>query len=300
MSRKPSAAAAVGATLFAATLWGTSFSVNDYGLRFVEPATFVFLRFALAGVVTLAAAAIFRVLDARVVRRPWFWGLAAANAAGFLMQYLGQVHTTPARTALFVNTSAFFVAIMERAFVGVRLGAWRVLAVSVGFVGAALLVVRGDFAQLWSLRLVGDLLTLGAGVAWSVYMVMNREALGESHPLNVTAWTFTLTALLLVPALFLDAHPLAVPVVWPVIYAGLVTTALAYGLWSFGLQRISATASAVLLLAEILVASVVSFAIGRESFGPWDYAGAALLVAAVAIMSLVGAREQGEDAPAHA
>lgn len=284
---------AVAATLLAAVLWGTSFSVNDTGLRYVHPGAFVVLRFALAGLVVLGVAALARRLDWSLVRSPFLWGLAAMNALGFLLQYEGQTLTTPARTALFVNTSAFAVALLERFVLKQRLGLGRVLAIVAGVGGAALLVVGNDpWRTLTDVRLVGDLLTLGSGLAWSVYFVMNDRAVQKHDPLSVTAWTFTLSALVLLPALLLDPEPprWSLPGAGAVLYAGLVTTALAYGLWTFGLRGIRPTTSAVLLLVEILVASLVSLALGRESFGLVELAGAALLVGAVLAMSFMPAR----------
>lgn len=299
-SAPPSARVAVGATVLAAVLWGTSFNVNDIGLRSVGPASFSFLRFALAGIVTLFIAAALGRFSFAPVKRPWFWALAAANAIGFLLQYEGQTFTTPARTALFVNSSAFAVAIFERVFFHERLGARRVLALLVGLGGAALLIVGGDPARLSGGRLVGDLLTLASGLAWAIFFVMNRKALGEGDPLNVTAWTFALSAVVLVPFLWSDAAPLHVTSALGFLtigYAGLVTTALAYGLWAFGLRTLRASVSAVLLLVEILVASTVSFSIGRESFGWIEAIGAVLLVAAVVTMSFVAEKDaKGEPA----
>lgn len=290
----PPARAAIGATLLAAVLWGTSFSVNDYGLAFVGPATFAMLRFALAGALFLGVLAWAKRLDMSLPRRPWFWLLAAMNALGFLLQYLGQTFTTPARTALFVNTSAFAVAVLERFVYKLRIGPARGAAIMAGVAGAALLVTGGDPSRLEGGRLVGDLLTLAGGLAWSVYFVMNRKAVGEADTWSVLAWTFALTALLLAPATLLDAAPLAVAQqAWaPIVWAGVVTTAGAYGLWAWGLVRIRATTSAVLLLVEILVAAVVSVSLGRESFGAWEAAGALLLVAAVVAMSTLAPSDE--------
>lgn len=290
------ASVAIAATLAAAILWGTSFSVNDYGLRFVGPATFATLRFAIAAAVTLALLAFLRGLDLRLLREPWFWAMCAANASGFLLQYMGQLSTTPARTALFVNTSAFTVALLERAVFRVPLGWRRALAVLFGFAGAAILIVGGDPRDaLQGGRLVGDALTLLSGFAWSVYFVLNDRAVERAQPLPLAAWTFAGTALLLLPSLALDPlltdrAPLemTLPGALSILYAGTVTTALAFGLWTYGLTRLRASMSAVLLLVEILVASLVSVALGRESFGWVELAGAAVLVGAVVAASVLG------------
>lgn len=290
--------AAVAATLLAAVLWGTSFSVNDLGLAHVGPATFALLRFAIAATAAISVALLLRRLDPAPLRSPLFWLLCSFNALGFLLQYVGQTMTTPARTALFVNTSAFFVAILERFLYRTRIGVARSAAIILGVAGSALLITGGDPRSLEGGRLVGDLIVLASGAAWSCYFVLNRGAVRDADPLNVVAWTFALTALLLVPTLLLDDAPLRVDREggMAILYAGLVTTALAFGLWAWGLKRIKASASAVLLLVEILVAAVVSAALGRESFGMVEYVGAGILVLAVVGMSVVESQSQPSTA----
>jgi drug/metabolite transporter (DMT)-like permease len=288
----------IAATLAAAVLWGSSFSVNDVGLDHVGPGTFVALRFALAAAVTLGFLALLGRADTHLLRQKWFWGLCLANALAFLLQYSAQTMTTPARTALFVNVSAFSVALFERALFGMRLGVPRWVAILLGFGGAAVLIASGDPEGLRGGETLGDALALAAGLVWSLYFVYNDRAVEREDPVHLVAWTFGGTALLLAWAPFAD--PWLSPAgttgmdgagALAILYSGLVTTALAFGLWAYGLTRIRASISAVILLVEILVASLVSLALGRESFGAVDLAGAALLCAAIVVASLVAQRD---------
>lgn len=300
MERK-GAAAGIAATLAAAILWGSSFSVNDLGLSFVGPGLFALLRFAIAGLAAVGILSLLGRSRPQILRERWFWWLCAANALAFLLQYIGQTLTTPARTALFVNTSAFTVALIERVFFHMRMGPARYVAIVLGFVGASILIVGGDPREIVGGRLVGDVLALLAGLVWAVYFVMNDRAVEREDPVNLAAWTFAGTAAILVLAPLLDPwlarddarwSPLAIPVL---LYTGVVTTALAFGLWTFGLTRVRASISAVLLLVEILVASLVSLALGRESFGAVEVVGAGILVVAVAIASTVARSDSGRD-----
>lgn len=278
----------VAATLLAAFLWGTSFIVNDEGLKHTEPATFATLRFVIAGAMGIAAMAAMRNMRWPLLRNKWLWGMAAANAAAYLLQYAAQTSTTPARTALLVNVSAFGVAILERFVFKERLGWRRIVALSVGVAGANLLIVGGG--NLEGGRLEGDLLALASGLAWAGYFVVNRQVLLKTNDLvGVTSWTFALTAIVLAPFLFFDARPLQADALgWAaIVYAAVLTTAVAFGLWAYGLRRLTATASSVLLLFEVLVATLLSFALGRESFTLLDGVGAVLLVAALAGMTLI-------------
>jgi len=300
-ARRTGAAAGIGATLAAAVLWGSSFSVNDVGLRYVGPGTFALLRFAIGGVAAVGLLALLGRADTRLLRQRWFWMLCAANAFAFLLQYVAQTMTTPARTALFVNTSAFTVALIERVFFHMRMGSARWLAVALGFVGASILIVGDDPRAILGGQLVGDLVAMTAGLVWAVFFVMNDRAVEREDPAHLAAWTFVGTATVLLAAPLLDpwlARPQTLgwtPTAFAaILYSGIVTTALAFGLWTYGLTRVRASVSAVLLMVEILVASLVSVALGRESFGLVELAGAAVLVVAVMLASAVARA----DAPA--
>jgi len=292
------AAAGIAATLTAAVLWGSSFSVNDIGLDHVGPGLFSFLRFALAGGVALGVLALMGRVRFDLLRHKWFWLLCATNAAAFLLQYVGQTLTTPARTALFVNTSAFTVALIERIFFHMRMGPKRWVAIGLGFVGASVLIVGGDPSQIAGGRLVGDLLAMVAGLIWAVFFVMLDRAVEREEPVHLSAWTFLGTAAFLVAAPLLDPWlarpdvggltPEAIPII---LYSGVVTTALAFALWTYGLTRVRASVSAVLLMVEILVASLLSVALGREVFGWVELVGALVLVAAVMLASSVASND---------
>ena len=295
-------AAGIAATLAAAILWGSSFSINDIGLTYVGPGLFALLRFALAGIAAVGLLAILGRANLNLVRQRWFWALCAVNALAFLLQYVGQTLTTPARTALFVNTSAFTVALIERVLYHMRMGPARWIAITLGFLGASILIVGGDPRNITGGRLTGDILALIAGFVWAIYFVMNDRAVARENPIHLAAWTFAGTATLLLAAPLLDPwlardHTTWTPQGIPILlYSGIVTTALAFGLWTYGLTRVRASISAVLLMVEILVASLISVALGRETFGLVELAGAALLVAAVMIASTVARADAPDEA----
>ena len=160
-----------------------------------------------------------------------------------------------------------------------------------------------DPASIARGRLLGDGLAMLAGLLWAVFFVANDRAVERTDPINLTAWTFAGTAALLVAAPLLDpwlardtASGFDRTALVAILYSGVVTTALAFGLWTYGLTRIRASISAVLLMVEILVASLVSIALGRESFTGVDLAGASLLVVAVLLAGSVASSDASSRA----
>jgi DME family drug/metabolite transporter len=147
---------------------------------------------------------------------------------------------------------------------------------------------------------VGDVLAMLAGFVWALYFVYNDRAVEREDPIHLTAWTFAGTALILVAAPLLDPWLSRAPTsgidatgAMAIVYSGIVTTALAFGLWAYGLTRIRASISAVLLMVEILVASLISIALGRETFGWVELVGAGLLIGAIGLASSVATSDAG-------
>lgn len=294
--RRPAKSVAVAATLAAALLWGTSFAVNDLALSVVDPFSFVFLRFAIAAVTLLGLSALTGPLEARLALSPRMWLLGALNAAGFLGQTVGQCWTTPARTALFVNSNVFLVAALSFWLHRERFGRGKLVAVAAAFGGVALLSLQQGQPGACGAAWFGDAIVFAGAVAWSLFIVLNQGAAsaGASRVTNIVAWTFVSTTVWLAPFLALSDAPLRVPVPegWPVLYAALVTTVLTYLLWTFGLQSVSATVSAVLILSEVLVAVAITLALGRESFTTTSLVGGLVLFGSIAYVSVAQARQE--------
>lgn len=281
-------------TLGAAVLWGTSFPANDVGLDVLEPATFAFWRFAVAALAAVGLAAARGRWDASLGRDPAVWGLGAFNAAAFWFQYQGQVTTTPARAALFINLDVLWVALGAWLLLGEGLERDHGAAVALALSGALLLEVGGlgregltAAASLEGGLLRGDLLTLAGGLAWAGYFLWNdRELEGDRDTVSLLAWTFVATGVFLAPTVLAGggAPAPASRLGWAaVLYTGLLCTVAAYELWSMGLTSVTATASAVILVVEILVAAGIAAALGREAFSVMGLAGGVLVVAAIVL-----------------
>jgi len=76
---------------------------------------------------------------------------------------------------------------------------------------------------------------------------------------------------------------------WPLlVYLGVGPTALAYILFTAGLRRVPATTAGVVSLLEPLTATTLGVIVFGESLGPAGMAGAALLLAALLLLTRAG------------
>jgi drug/metabolite transporter (DMT)-like permease len=183
------------------------------------------------------------------------------------------------RTALFVALSPVVTALALALF-GERLGARKWAGIAIAFVGAAIIITRGD--AMGALRDIsqslgaGELLMLGGVCAWAAYTIIGRHALKGLSPIAATTYASLWGLLLLscgavfeLPAL--DAGTLTWEVIAAVAYLGAFGTVIAFIWYYEGVKAIGPSRTAVfnnlvpvfgvtfgaLLLQEPVLASMV-------------------------------------------
>jgi DME family drug/metabolite transporter len=281
----------------AAISWGTTgatmtLAAGDAG---AGPLLVGWARLAVAAPCLLATAALFRARPLVAPARGDGLALAAAGAAMAAYQVCYFTAVTLAGiavTALLAICSApLMIALLAALYLGERLT--RAVRVSLGLavLGTALLVIgsRGP-GEVAGRSALGALLALGAGLSYAVYAVGTKRLLARAAPLPLAAATFTLAALLITPVLLAEPsvrRPLAEA--WPLlVYLGVGPTALAYILFTAGLRRVPATTAGVVSLLEPLTATTLGVMVFGESLGPAGMAGAALLLAALLLLTRAG------------
>ena len=291
---------AVLATVAAGLLWGSSFAVVKIGLRSIDPFWFVFLRFAAASVLVILVSALTgrtrRFLA--LLRNPLVVWLGVSNAAGFLFQFKGQTMTTAANAALLINASTIFVAVASRVVFRERFGPLKVLAVLVGMAGVFLVTTGGRPSAAMGAALHGDLLVLTAALLWTFFILLNKQIVA-GHDVDVhglTAAMVTVTTVIALPVALVfgrGSFPKSSGELGTVPYTAVFCSIAPFYLWTWGLKRITATTSSVVLLTEVVFALTLAAVLLGERLSPVALVGSVLILAAVALAS----RDKGEEAP---
>ena len=158
------------------------------------------------------------------------------------------------------------------------------LGTGVAVAGVVTMATAGGAEE--SIPLAGVTLCLLAGLSYASYALVNQRMVTIASPAAVTATVFSFAALLAIPgAVGLSGAPqLHVDDVAIVLWLGVVSTGIAYLLFSYALVHISAATGVVLALAEPVTAFVLAILIVGEKPGA---AGAIGLVAVLAGLWLV-------------
>ena len=135
---------------------------------------------------------------------------------------------------------------------------------------------------------------IGAGLSYAVYAVTAKGLLHRAAPLPLAAVTFTLAALLLTPALLAESNVAGqLAAGWPLlVYLGVVPTAAAYVIFGAGLRRVTVTAAGIATLLEPVTASALGVLVFGEHLGTMGWAGAAMLLGALALLARSGSGRQ--------
>jgi len=280
---------AVLLTVLAGFLWGTSFPAIKIGLQYMDAYTFVFLRFLTASLVMLAILVFKQGFSFSFNQKRLVLFLGVVNGVAYLMEYVGMVFTTASKSSLLINLSAVWVALLCPIVLRERLGAKKTVGVMVSLLGVFLTTTNLNVASLTQGSIMGDLLVVGAGVAWAVLMVYNKPVADASKSL-VQPMTLLLicTLIPLLPfAPFSAGVVFSLPLeAWlTILFTAVLCWVVPYYLWLKGLQHLSPVTSAIVLLTEIVVAVTISTLFLSEVFTVISGVGAILIVIAILLVS---------------
>ena len=232
--------------VFSALVAG-SFSLGAMAAPFVSPSALTVLRFALAGVLVGAIAAITTGLPRIAWQAPWRYGvLGALLASYFVLMFMGL------QTAAAVPTAAVFTLtpLMAAGFGWILLGQITTrrmaVALAIGAVGALWVVFRGDLAALMRLEVGrGEGIYFIGCIAHAIYAPMVRK-LNRGEPAVVFTFGVMMAGLILlvvwgwrdVLATDWAAMP---PIVWVcLIYISIAASAMSFVCLQFATLRLPA------------------------------------------------------------
>lgn len=264
------------ALITVSVLFGANYVVTKRLLAHLPPGAWVVFRLVAATAVTIPLVLLLARGRPWPPRRRWpALGLAALLGVA-LNQVLfteGMARTTPAHSAVVnscIPTWTLLVAVLAGQE---RLNGLRVLAILCALLGVSwllgadrlLLAAAPDPRASW----LGDLLTMGNGIAFACHLVLLRSIGRDLDPYRTTALLFLfgtpLAAAWSAPSVA-PAHlqaVLAPPLVWLAVYAVLGSTVLTYFLNTWALRHTHSSQVALYINVQPLVAASLGAALGE-------------------------------------
>mgnify|MGYP001492124943 CR=1 FL=1 len=278
----PARGLGVAALALAGFLFGSTFLVVQDAIERADVVPFLAVRF-------LIAAAVLWPLARRRPSTPGEvrHGIVAGGCllVGYLLQTVG-LRTTTAATSAFI-TYLLVVLVPVIGVVRTRRAPAPNVVVGVVLAVAGLGLLSGGVAGLGR----GEVLTMGAALAFAVHLVVLGEVSGRHDPIRLTFWqVLTVGVACLLPGAATDGGYAFDAGVWlAAAFCGVAATALAFWCMTWGQRVVPESQAAIILLLEPVSAGVLGEVVG-DHLGPAGLAGAALILAAVAVAELLGPR----------
>ncbi|APY91083.1 EamA family transporter [Streptomyces alfalfae] len=261
----------MGLAVLATVVWSGSFVTSRALHDTVPPIQHAFWRWIIA----IAAVAPFALRETwrqrRLLRGHLRFLLLSAllgvTVYNTLVNQAGTT-TTAGNMGMIMAASPVLMAVYERAG-GTRLGARRVTGMSVACAGVLLLVSKGSLAMDFA---AGDLWTIAGALAFGSYSVLLRRRPPEIGGLPFLLSTFVLGALMLLPV-FVASYAVqggfepTVATVSPLLYVGVVSSAVAFFAWNRAISIIGAARAGVVYYLQPVCVALLSYALLGESMG---------------------------------
>lgn len=222
-------------------------------------------------------------------------GILSIIFFNFCMFKAIELSTLPMATALlytapaFVTIISFFV--FKEPLTRIKIGALLITLIGTGLV-VGLIPFNIEVIQIGSI-----IFGLGSGIGFAFYSIFSKFALEKYTSLTITTYTFIVAALALTPFFpyHTKLHILADPTV--LFYAfglGFLPTAIAYIIYTYGLNQTEASSASILSTVEPVVATLIGIFIFQEAFSLIQALGMACIIGAVILIQLYPGSDKEE------
>jgi drug/metabolite transporter (DMT)-like permease len=279
--------------LLAIVFWGVSFVVTKDVVREISPTTLIFSRAALGTLLLVGLLAARRqpALPPRSALAPLALMAFVGVAFHQVLQAYALTLTSAVSAGWLIGLTPLWSAVLSAFLLRERLGAVKLAGLAVGFLGAALVVTRGELAArvlvLPSTR--GDLLVLASTLNWALYTVIGHATIRRLGPLRTTAGAMALGWLMLAPVFVAlagwhDYARLSAAGWAGVLFLGVACSGLGYLFWYGALERIEASRVAAFLYLEPLVTLAAAVVLLGEPVRLTTVLGGLLVLGGVALV----------------
>ncbi|NOT18268.1 MAG: DMT family transporter [Sulfuriferula sp.] len=243
-----------GLIIIATVFWGMNFALAGAILQDMSPHWSAALRFVLSALIMIAVAMWRREpLVAPALRYMGvYFVIGAVGIGGFNLLFFQAMQTTSAGNAsLIMATNPLLTTVLAAWVLGERASRRFLLSLPLALVGVVVVISGGNMSKLTHLQDVrGDLLMLGANLAWAGYIVMSRKWMPKQSALTNTTLLMSAGALILLVVALLSGEQMTAVGLYAGINLAIMVlggTVLAYLFWNEGIAQLGAGRTALFL-----------------------------------------------------
>ena len=196
--------------------------------------------------------------------------------------HIGIFQTKMGNATLFANCASFLLVIYGVVVARRLPNNWQSAAVLFAFIGAALLM--GQSLELSPRHMNGDLLSLGAGLAYTVYLILMMRVRETAESWGALGVASAVGALVLLPAAWIAGEQIIPAIWWPVLLLALSSQFFGQGCLTYALSHFSPLVIGIALLLQPALSAAAGWVAFGETLTALDLAGSAMVMVALVLV----------------
>lgn len=287
--------AAYGMLVTVMLLWGSNVVIGRYIAGDWSPFALSVWRWGLALVLLLPLTLVPAWRYRGVIVRHWklllvlgVLGVGLFNT----MLYVALNYTTAINVALINSTTPICILLLSRFLIGTNMTPRVIAGVSLGLIGAALIITRGNPLSVLSLGFnIGDVIQAAAVLIWALYSVLLQR-----HPVNLPPLTLQLVLVVVgfpvVTLIFLVMPTVGAAMPrhgWDWALIAYLAVAVSLGstlLWYLSVRSVGARVAGFFNYLTPPIVAVLSMIFLDEHLRPFHAAGFVLILAGILLATL--------------
>lgn len=274
--------------LLTATIWGSAFVAQSVGMDHVGPFTFTVARSIIGGVVLLPCILLLgKWKKGFATKIEWIGGICCGIAlcAATNFQQVGMQFTTVGKAGFITALYVVLVPVLGL-FLKKRVPPliWGCIGLSV--IGLYLLCIpAGGFSVS-----TGDLLVLVCAVLFSIHILIIDYFSPKGDGVIISCIQFFVCGILsIVPMVLLEQPSITglLDAKWSVLYAGVLSSGVAYTLQVVAQKHVNPTLASLILCLESVVSVLAGWILLGQAMSPREILGCVLMFIAIVLAQLI-------------
>lgn len=288
--------------IVASSIWGGMYVVVKVVVDVIPPLELVWMRYLIA----LVALGIIGLLTRQNwrIKRHHFGIILAIAIIGYVIsivaQETGTMLSTAQMGAIITATTPAFMVVFASLILKERLTKKKTISVTLATIGV-IAIVGIDNLDMSSM--LGGISLVIAALTWALMSVLVKKIPSEYSQIVVTTYATAIAVVVLTPFVIprlpqIELHDLADPTIWGgLLYLGVISTSLAFLLWSRGLQMLNASSGGVFFFFQPVVGTLLGWLLLGETISIMFWIGSVLILLGVLIV--ITDKQEEEQLPSH-
>jgi len=300
MTQKKTRTLSLLAAITADVIFGMSFMFSKLALGVAAPTVLLAFRFTVA-VAAMTLVVLVNALVGKLRGRPVYKLLLLGivqPVAYFIFENYGILYTSSAVAGTIISAVPVCCILMDVLVLHERVTLKQVLC-AVGAIGGVALISAGGAVMVSALGMLFLLLTM---LSDTLYYGISHDAAKRFTPFEMTYVMFSVGMAVFIPVALLQAGGLDSPMItaplqsggfWlAVLYLGLLSSVLAYGLLNFANSHLSVSETSLFSNVTTVVSVLAGVVLLKEPFSIWQMLGVAVILICVFAANVSGKKDK--------